>query len=202
MGRVEPIRDEHTLIAVKKILKHMSLREWALFAFGINAALRISDLLGLRVGDVIGSDGSVCDQLDCTVAKTGRHLKVHLPPNAQDALQEYLEKGHPFPKKLDAPLFPANPSAVRHKTADTPARKPVSRQWVNKVLKEAVERVEPDLDVGTHTMRKTWGYHAHQRHIPLGTIMDKLGHRSPSVTLRYLGINDDEVKRATLELNL
>ncbi len=32
--------------------------------------------------------------------------------------------------------------------------------------------------------------------------MDKLGHRSPSVTLRYLGINDDEVKRATLELNL
>jgi len=82
---------------------------------------------------------------------------------------------------------------------DTPARKPVSRQWVNKVLKEAVERVEPDLNVGTPTIRKTWGYHAHQRHIPLGTIMDKLGHRSPSVTLRYLGINDDEVKRARLE---
>ena len=32
------------------------------------------------------------------------------------------------------------------------------------------------------------GGHAHQRHIPLGTIMDKLGHQSPSVTLRYLGI--------------
>ena len=41
-----------------------------------------------------------------------------------------------------------------------------------------------------------------KRYIPLGTIMDKLGHRSPSVTLRHLGINDDEVKRATLELNL
>ncbi len=202
MGRVEPIRDGHTLIAVKKILKQMSLREWALFAFGVNAALRISDLLGLRVGDVTSSDGSIRDELDTTVAKTGRHLKVHLPPNAQDALREYLEHGHPFPKKLDAPLFPAAPSAVRHKTADTPTRKAVSRQWVNKVLKEAVERVEPDLNVGTHTMRKTWGYHAHQRHIPLGTIMDKLGHRSPSVTLRYLGINDDEVKRATLELNL
>ncbi len=202
MGRVEPIRDGHTLIAVKKILKQMSLREWALFAFGINAALRISDLLTLRVGDIVTSDGSIRDELDTTVAKTGRHLKVHLPPNAQDALREYLEKGHPFPKKLDAPLFHANPSFVRHKTADTPAHKPVSRQWVNKVLKEAVERVEPHLNVGSHTMRKTWGYHAHQRHIPLGTIMDKLGHRSPSVTLRYLGINDDEVKRATLELNL
>ncbi len=195
MGRVDPIRDAHTLIAVKKILKQMSLREWALFAFGINAALRISDLLALQVGDIVNSDGSIRDELDTTVAKTGRHLKVHLPPNAQDALREYLEKGHPFPTKLDAPLFPANPSFVRHKTADTPPRKPVSRQWVNKVLKEAVERVEPDLNVGSHTMRKTWGYHAH---LPLGTIMDKLGHRSPSVTLRYLGINDDEVKRATL----
>ncbi len=157
MGRVDPIRDEHTLIAVKKILKQLSLREWALFAFGINAALRISDLLGLRVGDVVSSDGNVCDELDCTVAKTGRHLKVHLPPNAQDALREYLEKGHPFPKKLDAPLFHANPSFVRHKTADTPARKPVSRQWVNKVLKEAVERVEPHLNVGSHTMRRRGG---------------------------------------------
>ncbi len=92
MGRVEPIRDEHALIAVKKILKQMSLREWALFAFGINAALRISDLLGLRVGDVIGSDGSVRDELDCTIAKTGRHLRVHLPPNAQDALRQYLSR--------------------------------------------------------------------------------------------------------------
>ena len=114
----------------------MDRREWALFAFGINPALRISDLLGLRVGDVVSSDGSIRDELDCSVAKTGRHLKVHLPPNAQDTLREYLEDGHPFPTKLDAPLFPATPSAVRHKTAATPARKPVSRQWVNKILKE------------------------------------------------------------------
>ena len=38
MGRVDPIRDEHTLIAVKRVLKQMSLREWALFAFGISLA--------------------------------------------------------------------------------------------------------------------------------------------------------------------
>lgn len=45
-------------------------------------------------------------------------------------------------------------TAVRHKTADTPARKPVSRQWVTKILKKAVARVEPDLNIGTHTMRQ------------------------------------------------
>ena len=201
MGRVEPIRDEHTLIAVKKILKQLSLREWALFAFGINAALRISDLLGLRVGDVVSSDGGIRDELDCTVAKTGRHLKVHLPPNAKDALREYLDNGHPFAQRLDAPLFPANPSFVRHKTADTPARKPVSRQWVNKVLKEAVERVEPHLNVGSHTMRKTWGWWQYKRGKPVPLLMEAYGHTTQKQTLDYLCIQaEDVVELYDLEL--
>ena len=54
----------------------------------------------------------------------------------------------------------------------------------------------------SHTMRKTWGHFAFHSCVPLEVIMHKLGHQSPSATLRYLGIRDDDVKAATETLNL
>ena len=205
MGTVEPIRNGRNLESVKDWLKsNAALRDWALFVVGINVALRISDLLRLTVGEVLGSDGQVLAELTIRVGKTKRTLVVHLPPNAQEALGEYLAKEHPFATNRDAPLFPANPKAVKHRGPNTPAgpMKAVSREWVTRKIKQAVAVFDPTINVGSHTMRKTWGYQAHQAQVPIGTIMHKLGHRTQRVTLSYLGITNDEVKQATYELNL
>ena len=70
------------------------------------------------------------------------------------------------------------------------------------MLNTAVHQFEPNLAVGTHTLRKTWGWFAFNSCVPLEVIMQKLGHKSPASTLRYLGIRDDEVKEATETLNL
>jgi integrase len=55
---------------------------------------------------------------------------------------------------------------------------------------------------GTHTLRKTWGYHARKSGVPLELIMTKLNHNNLVTTKRYLGITDDELQELVEKLNL
>ena len=55
---------------------------------------------------------------------------------------------------------------------------------------------------GTHSLRKTWGYHARMNGVDLALIMYKLNHSSLVYTKRYLGITDDELQKVAQRLNL
>jgi site-specific recombinase XerD len=55
---------------------------------------------------------------------------------------------------------------------------------------------------GTHSLRKTWGYHARLSGVDLVLIMHKLNHESIAYTKRYLGITDDELEAVINRLNL
>jgi integrase len=48
-------------------------------------------------------------------------------------------------------------------------------------------------------LRKTWGYMARKyRGTPIELIQEKLGHASPAVTRRYIGITSDEIENVDL----
>ncbi|MEG1009339.1 MAG: site-specific integrase, partial [Clostridia bacterium] len=49
-----------------------------------------------------------------------------------------------------------------------------------------------------HTMRKTFGYWHYQIYKDIAILQDIFNHSSPSITLRYIGINDD-IKDKTIE---
>lgn len=55
---------------------------------------------------------------------------------------------------------------------------------------------------GTHSLHKTWAYHAHLSEVDLALIMHKLNHESIAYTKRYLGITDDELHTVAQRLNL
>ena len=57
-------------------------------------------------------------------------------------------------------------------------------------------------EFGTHSLRKTWGYHACMSGVDLALIMHKLNHESIAYTRRYLGITDDEFQAVVQRLNL
>ena len=62
MEFVQPIRDLRQIETMKKLLKQQSLRDFCLFVVGINSGLRISDLLKLRICDVI-ENGKLKDRI-------------------------------------------------------------------------------------------------------------------------------------------
>jgi len=57
-------------------------------------------------------------------------------------------------------------------------------------------------EYGCHTLRKTFGYQGWQMGISTELLQEKLGHRSPEVTRRYIGITRDEIRDVEWKVNL
>jgi integrase len=75
--------------------------------------------------------------------------------------------------------------------------RPVNRCQAYKVLSDAAKSLDIS-EVGTHTMRKTFGYWHYKQHKDVAILQDIFNHSAPSITLRYIGI-DDDVKDSTLK---
>lgn len=80
--------------------------------------------------------------------------------------------------------------------------KPITRQQALIILKEAAEVVDIKENVGTHSLRKTWRYHAWKSGFNPALIMETLNHSNLSVTKRYLGIRQDEINDLYDNLNI
>lgn len=171
----QPIRDLIKLATMEQILSSKP-RNFILFKLGINLALRISDLLRLKVSDVQG------EYLDLVQHKNKKPTHILFNGKSRRYIAEYLEK---VPLGNDDYLF-----------AKRPGGKPLSRQQAYNILRNAARQARILTRIGTHSLRKTWGYHARQTFkVPDNLIMKKLGHKNFEDTLRYIGIEQDEVNR-------
>ena len=57
--------------------------------------------------------------------------------------------------------------------------------------------------IGTHTLRKTFGYHVYKKSGGnLGLVQKLLNHSNSGDTLRYIGIDKEDMDSAYLQLNL
>lgn len=182
MNTVEPIRDLEKIKHIKKNLKaQKSPRDYLLFIMGINLALRIGDLLTLRVRDVLNEKNEMKEYIYLREQKTGREKKLNLNEGIKDALKHYFFKIQTT--NPDQLLFIAYRSG-----------KPLTRIRAWQLVRSWCEKVGLSGErFGTHTLRKTWGYQARQKGISIELICEKLGHRSPAVTRRYIGITQEEV---------
>jgi integrase len=61
------------------------------------------------------------------------------------------------------------------------------------IIKNACEEAGIEERVGTHTMRKTFGYHHYQRFKDVAMLQKMFNHSSPQITLRYIGIEQDQI---------
>ncbi len=187
MEFVQPIRDKKQIEAMKKVLKANSLRDYCLFTLGINSGLRISDLLKLKVADVV--DGKkVKDRIAIREQKTNKAKDFPLGKTATKAIQEYLLSRQAEPGEV---LFP---SRKGHNS--------LTRQQAYNIINDAARAVGIKEQIGTHTLRKTFGYWAYRQGVDLTIIQKLLNHSAPSVTLRYIGITQEQLDDVYLALEL
>jgi len=149
MISVDPIRDEKKIRDMKTYLKGKNIRDYALFVIGINVALRISDLLKLTWSDVLDENLKDFKAIRLVEGKTGKKRDITLNKASQKALREFLDSLDTY--GMDHYIFKSRERE----------NKPLSRQQALNILKKAADAVGiKDDNVGTHTLRKTWGYHA------------------------------------------
>lgn len=175
---VEPIRDKNKIKDMFYYLKGMNPKYGLLFRFGLNTGLRISDILPLKTTDIFNLNGDFKEHLILREKKTGKEKKIKLNNALRKELLSYTTKDE---RKKPIFLF-YNKNTGSH----------IKRIQAYKVLKKAsiVCGIE---NFGTHSMRKTWGYWTYKESkYNIGLIMDTFNHSSQNVTLRYIGINQDQ----------
>lgn len=188
MEFVEPIRDRKKIRDMKKFLQG-NKRDLLLFTLGINSALRVSDLLELKFGDIIDDNLKPLDHIKLKETKTGKHNKIAISKGVKKAIIEYIKDY--YKDSLTDYVFYSRKGE----------NKPIQRAMAWKIIKGAAEAIGLK-DIGTHSLRKTWAYHSYKAGTDIIIIQDMLNHSSPSITLRYIGITQDEKDRAVLSLDL
>jgi site-specific recombinase XerD len=182
MEFVEPIRSKKQMEAMKKYLRGQQVRDYLLLVLGINSGLRISDLLKLEVEDVYQKD-RICIREQ----KTGKLKDFPLSDTCKKAIHDYVKTTG----RTSGVLF-----------ASRKGGKPISRVQAYRILNQAAEHVGITENIGTHTLRKSFGYHAYQAGIDITRIQKLLNHSSPGVTLTYIGITKEELDGIYIRLNL
>jgi integrase len=195
MNFIEPIRDRKKVAQIKNLLRGQErFRDLLLFVVGINSALRISDLLELKVAHLLDEQGKIRQRFWIKEQKRGKRQEVVINESVREALKEYLSAYPGIKEKQENYIF-FNP-----KTNDYshPIKRGQSWKFITSICREVGLRG----NFGTHSLRKTWGYHARMQGVDLALIMHKLNHESIAYTKRYLGITDDELQAVAQRLNL
>jgi len=178
MEFVQPIRDKNLIEDIKNELLKNGSRDLMLFVFGINTGLRISDTLNLKVKDVKNRTHVVLIE-----KKTGKEKRFLINSNLRQQIDPYIKN--------------MNDSDYLFKSREGNNR-PLSRVQAYRIINNAIKKLGVLDKIGTHTLRKTFGYHHYQQFKDVAILQSIFNHSAPSVTLRYIGINDD-VKDITLE---
>lgn len=182
MEYVEPIRSKIEIDNIKRYLKNSNLRDYLLFVLGINSGLRISDLLLLTVSDVKEKDRIILRE-----KKTGKSKDFPLSDTCKKAIKEYMAT-----IKVDSGWL------FKSKKGD----RPITRIQAYRIIHNAARTIGITEAIGTHTLRKTFGYWAYKKGVDITKIQKLLNHSAPSVTLAYIGITRDELDDVYINLNL
>jgi len=197
MKEVQPIRDTKKIDALKSIMKGESnYRDLLLFVLGINTGLRISDILALKWESFITGGGRLLktgDQLNVVEIKTKKIKSFMINRSVAEALKLYYDSL--------ANVNPDDPVFSSRKTDDG-SLQPITRIAAWQMLNRYANMVGLDEGIGTHTLRKTFGYHLYKKGVALEYIQKMLNHSSPAITLRYIGITQEQLNDIYVELNL
>ncbi|WP_422659102.1 site-specific integrase [Paenibacillus sp. EC2-1] len=176
MKFVQPVRDQEVLEDIKDFLRATNMRNYIMFSIGINTGFRISDILRLRVRDVMGSHISIVEK------KTGKKKRALIQPDLKRELNDYIAGKAP------------NEYLIKSREG---WNRPISRSMAYKIMRSIGDEFCLS-EIGCHTLRKTFGYifYYETTDKDIGMLMNYFNHSSEKVTLRYIGVEQDSMDAA------
>ncbi len=171
MTCVEPIRKISQIRKIEKLLNLQNKRNLILFTIGINCGLRISDILSLNVGDVKNKNF-----IEIKEKKTGKFKKFPINSKLKPMLDDFVKN-----RKNNEPLFL---SIFNNR---------LERIGAYYIITDVCKKAGLEEKIGTHTMRKTFGYHHYKKFKDIAMLQKIFNHSTPQITLRYIGIEQEEI---------
>ncbi|WP_434169732.1 tyrosine-type recombinase/integrase [Peribacillus frigoritolerans] len=158
--------------------RHCSERDYILFLLGINTGLRVTDLLSLKIKDIKGKMEVIIKE---GKAKKPRMIQLNTICNELTAYIATIDGEWLFPSRK--------------------GDKPISKIQAYRQLNKAADMVDIE-GVGTHTMRKTFGYWHYKRSKNLAELQMILNHSHPVITLKYIGVAEEGTEGSLYDFTL
>lgn len=150
-------------------------RNYILFLLGINTALRFSDLRRLTVEKV--KDNYIY-QRD---KKTRKENKITLHTDIYKEVMSYIKRNNLYVTDY---LFWSRKGV----------NKPLTRVMGYNIMQQLKEGCKIPYNIGTHSLRKTYGYWFYKQTGDIVALQAILNHSTPSQTLIYIGMQQKEVE--------
>ena len=182
MKEVQPIRSKSQIADLKAALREWNEKYYIMLLIGLNSGLRVSDILKIKVSDVYRKRYFYTDE-----QKTGKEKRISLPASVRDEIEDYIDRTH---------LKPEDYIIYSNKGGH------INRKQAYKVLNDAAKKCGITERIGTHSMRKTFGYHYYQKYKDITELQYIFNHSSPSVTMRYIGLTQDVIEDRMRDFNL
>ena len=163
-------------------LKGTNERDFLLAKFQLNTGLRISDVVSVKVYDLMVNN-RFKEYFILNEIKTGKIKYIKINNELRKAIKEYVVNNN-----LNSSDF-----LFKSKKFDKYGQsRHITVTQAYRILKAAANTVGID-NFGTHSLRKTWGYFTYKASAHnIGLVMSMFNHSAPSITLRYIGIDQDE----------
>jgi integrase/recombinase XerD len=152
----------------------------AIFMLTYSAGLRISEVSGLKIGDIDSKRMLV----RVVQAKGHKDRYTVLSPIALDMLRRYWKRYRP-----QTWLFETRPG------------KAIAPRTIEKVFKNAVVRAGIKKDVSVHSLRHSFATHLMEQGVALPVIQQLLGHKSLRTTGIYLHVQQYSIETVASPLD-
>ena len=192
----QPIRKESERDAILSyFFKRGDLRDYAMFIFGVYTGRRIGDILALNVGDVAKIDNRgylrIVNRLSIREEKTGKGFSFTVHQRVKSALSKYLKQRREKAPSLGALLLEPLFKSQKHRKDSGEYR--LTKRHALRILSNAARECGLNYRVGTHSMRKTFGYVLYNSGYDIVRIQQALNHSSTAYTLSYIGVTQDDI---------
>jgi integrase/recombinase XerD len=173
------VEEVEAILKIPDVKDVAGARDRAALELMYATGMRVSELVGLKMGDVNLEVGFA----KC-FGKGGKERIVPFGRKAKESVARYLEKSRPrlLKKKISNFLFL------------TRLGKSMSRQTFWKIIKRCAREARIKKKITPHSLRHSFATHILERGADLRIVQEMLGHSDISTTQIYTHVNKDRLK--------
>ena len=192
----DPIRSYEDFVAIQKyFLDNGKVRDWMMWTIGVSLGLRISDLLSLKIKQLLNDNLTFRERIMVIEQKTSKLNNCLITESVIDAVTKYFDSIK-WKFELDDYLFKSNKTKGK-----------MYEEYGWKILSDAGKALDLPIVIGSHTMRKSFANIAacvDKSSIDMNSItkiQGLLNHSNQQVTMRYLGTYQKMFDRARVSVS-
>lgn len=200
IASVVEVFDKHIHEAKNDCQRKIANRNKMLFVIGINVGIRASDLRTLKWSFFFEkqNDGTLKFKdyykfVPMKTSKQRKFVKINFNDAVRQVVLNYVSE-YPI-DNLDDYLF-----------ASRKGNDPITVGGLRKIIKDAAAEAGIEQNIGSHSLRKTFGkfcfLEAKDKTKALVVLQNIFNHSSTAVTMRYIGLMDEDMNDMFNSLNL